>query len=62
MAIGQRKLMKANGAGTKLDKFDVEGAYRTVPVHPDDRWLLGMRWKGKTYINTVVPFGLRSAP
>ncbi len=50
------------GAGTKLAKFDVEGAYRTVPVHPDDRGLLGMRWKGKTYIDTVLPFGLRSAP
>ena len=31
------------GAGTLLAKFDVEGAYRTVPVHPEDRWLLGMK-------------------
>lgn len=52
----------ALGAGTRLAKFDVEGAYRTVPVHPDDRWLLGMRWRDKLYVDKVLPFGLRSAP
>ncbi len=48
--------------GAALAKFDVSGAFRTVPVHPDDRRLLGMRWKGKTYVDKVLPFGLRSAP
>ena len=33
-----------------------------VPVHPDDRHLLGMRWRGAIYIDTALPFGLRSAP
>ncbi len=50
------------GRGTMLAKFDVEGAFRTVPVHPDDRWLLGMRWEGQVYVDKVLPFGLRSAP
>ncbi len=45
------------GAGTKLAKFDVEGVYRTVPVHPDDRGLLGMRWKGKTYSASSLKSG-----
>ena len=36
--------------------------YRNVPVHPDDRPLLGMIWGEKVYIDTVLPFGLRSAP
>ena len=45
-----------------LAKFDVEGAFRTVPVHPDDRWLLGMQWEGQVYIDKVLPFGLRSVP
>ena len=45
-----------------LAKFDVEGAYRTVPVHPEDRWLLGMRWRDQLYVDKVLPFGLRSAP
>jgi len=50
------------GRGTMLAKFDVESAYRTIPVHPDDRWLLGMRWKDRLYIDMSLPFGLRSAP
>ena len=50
------------GAGARLAKFDVEGAYRTVSVHPEDRHLLGMRWRGVLHIDTVLPFGLRSAP
>ena len=33
------KRVLALGEGAK---FDVEGAYRTVPVHSGDRWLLGM--------------------
>ena len=32
--------------GTVLAKFDVQGAFRTIPVHPNDRRLLGMRWEG----------------
>ena len=50
------------GVGTMTEKFDVESAYRTVPVHPDDRWLLSMRWKGGVYTDAVLPFGLRSPP
>ena len=50
------------GPGCQLAKLDVEHAYRNVPVHPDDQILLAMRWKGSIYIDTVVPFGLRSAP
>ena len=50
------------GPGTMLAKLDVQSAYRIVPVHPADRWLLGMSWNGQTYIDTVLPFGLRSAP
>lgn len=50
------------GQGTLLAKLDVQAAYRTVPVHPDDRHLLGMVWKEGIYIDTTLPFGLRSAP
>ena len=45
-----------------LAKLDLENAYRIVPVHPDDRWLLGMEWGGGWYVDTTLPFGLRSAP
>ena len=30
------------GRGTLLAKFDVESAYRIIPNHPNDRYLLGM--------------------
>ena len=50
------------GKGALLAKVDIRNAYRNIPVHPDDRWLLGMGWNGDVYIDTVLPFGLRSAP
>ena len=45
-----------------MEKFDLKLAYRNVPVHPEDRWLLGMVLDGQLYVDRVLPFGLRSAP
>lgn len=42
--------------------MDVKQAYRNIPVHPQDRHLLGMQWKGEVFVDMVLPFGLRSAP
>ena len=56
-----RRVM-AMDPGTHLTKIDIESAYRIMPVHPDDRSLLGMEWKGRKYIDLALPFGLRSAP
>ena len=50
------------GAGALMAKVDIESAYRLVPVHPDDRPLLGLRWRGDLYCDAMLPFGLRSAP
>ncbi len=50
------------GHGCQLTKIDVEAAYRIVPVHPDDRHLLGLYWDGQVFLDTTLPFGLRSAP
>ena len=47
--------------GTLLSKMDIRDAYRNIPLHPEDRWLLVMSWCGGAFINTVFPFGLRSA-
>ncbi len=52
----------SRGRGTLLAKLDLESAYRIVPVHPDDRLLLGMEWQGQVYIDTALPFGLWLAP
>ena len=50
------------GRGTQLAKLDLESAYRNIPVHPEDRHLLGMEWKDSWYVDKALPFGLRSAP
>jgi len=48
--------------GALLAKVNIKLAYRLVPVHPDNRPLLGVMWKGVYYIDAILPFGLRSAP
>lgn len=50
------------GRGTLLAKIDIESAFRNIPVHPEDRHLLGLLWEDHLYVDTVLPFGLRSAP
>ena len=56
-----RKILEL-GTGSEMAKLDIKSAYRIVPIHPGDRPLLGMEWEGKLYIDTALPFGLRSAP
>ena len=50
------------GRGAQLSKMDIEEAYRMVPIHPDDRHLLGCQSDNQVYIDLSLPFGLRSAP
>lgn len=49
------------GRGALLLKFDVSAAFKRIPVRPQDRPLLGMRWRGKYYYELVLPFGLRTS-
>ena len=48
--------------GCFLAKTDIDSAFRNVSVHPHDRPLLGMIWNQQLYIDSVLPFGLISAP
>lgn len=50
------------GRGALMAKFDLKSAYWNIPVHPNDRWLLGMVWEDKLFVDTALLFGLRSAP
>ena len=50
------------GPGALMAKFDVEAAYRNIPIHLADRYLLGMRWREHFFVDLVLDFGLRSAP
>ena len=45
-----------------MHKLDIKSAYRNIPIHPEDRHLLGMQWRDKVFIDTCLLFGLRSAP
>ena len=44
-----------------MAKTEGKSAICNVPVHPSDRWLLGLEWKGNFFVDTTLPFGLRSA-
>ena len=55
-------IIRQLGRGAQLVKLDIKDAYRIVPVHPADYHLLGIEWRGNTYIDRALPFGLRSAP
>lgn len=55
-------LLRHYGVGTLMAKLDLRSAYRMVPVHPHDQWLLGISWGHLTYVDRALPFGLTSAP
>ena len=50
------------GKGSLIAKIDIKAAYRLIPVSPQDRPFLGVKWGGKVYVDGMLPFGLRSAP
>ena len=50
------------GRYTQLVKIDLKNAYWILPIHPEDRVLLGISWEGHIYLDGCLPFGLRSAP
>ena len=50
------------GQGCFMSRLDIKSAFRNIPVHPADWELLGKKWQGLYYFDTVLPFGLRSAP
>ena len=52
----------ALGRHTQLVKIDLKDAYRILPIHPDDRHLLGISWEDHIYVDLCLPFGLCSAP
>ena len=56
------RCIRTLGRGSLLAKFDIANDYRAVPVHPADRLLLGLSWRGDTLVDGALPFGLRSAP
>ena len=56
------RIIRELGPNTLLAKMDIKSAFRTIPVRPQDRELLGIYWQQKYYVDCCLPFGLRSAP
>jgi hypothetical protein len=50
------------GAGAWLVKRDLADAFRHIPVHPSDWWLLGFQWNNSWWADLRLPFGLRTSP
>ena len=50
------------GRSCLMAKIDIKHAFRLLPVHPSQWNLLGMFWLGYYFVDTVLPFGLRSSP
>ena len=51
----------SRGRGMLMVKFNVATAHRNVAVYPNDRHLLGMRWRDSYYVDVVLPFRLQFA-
>ena len=45
-----------------MAKVDLKSTFRMVPILASEWELVGMYWQGQYYIDTCLPFGLRSAP
>jgi len=59
------RMVAKRGPGAMMAKFDVEAAFHNVAVHPEDRedrYPLGMKWRGHFFVDLALPFGLCSAP
>ena len=56
------KLLSHFGPSALMAKVDLKSAFRIIPVARHDWELLGLFWRGNYYIDTCLPFGLRSAP
>ena len=56
------KILNELGPGALMSKIDLKNAFHLIPVRPEDWNLLGICWHNKFFVDTCLPFGLRSAP
>ena len=50
-------LVKHTGRGTLKAKADIESAFRIIPIHPSQHYLLGFTWEGQFYYDRCLPMG-----
>ncbi|XP_077790847.1 uncharacterized protein LOC144328967 [Podarcis muralis] len=51
------KLIRSFGHSALLAKCDIESAFRLLPIHPEDFWLLGFQFEGNYYFDKAMPMG-----
>ncbi|XP_063049771.1 uncharacterized protein LOC134444364 [Engraulis encrasicolus] len=56
------ELIKVAGRGAFLAKADITDAFKTMPIHPSDWPLFGIKWKSGFYFAVRLTFGCRSSP
>ena len=49
------------GQGCYMAKTDIKSAFRLVPVHPSDHFLLGFKWRGRYYYDKCLPMECSSS-
>ncbi|QRV96511.1 polyprotein like [Ceratobasidium sp. AG-Ba] len=55
------KIIASTPEGTLAATFNVDSAYRQIPVHPDNQPHIVFMWGDDFYIDTRVPFGAASS-
>ena len=55
-------LLSQYGQDALMAKIDLKAAFRLIPVQAADWVHLGICWRGQFYVDSCLPFGLRSAP
>jgi hypothetical protein len=55
------QLVKQFGRHCKLSKCDFEDAFRIIPIHPSDYYLLGFTWNNYFYFDRCLPMGASSS-
>jgi len=56
------KILNELGPGALMSKIDLKNTFRLILVRPEDWNLLGICWQNQFYVDTCLPFSLRSAP
>ena len=44
-----------------MAKTDIDSAFRIIPIHPNDHYLLGFRFNGEFYHDRCLPMGCSSS-
>ena len=55
------QLVQHIGKGAHMAKTDIKSAFRIIPIHPEDRELLGFAWEGQFYFDKCLPMGASSS-